>query len=79
MFSALPLLVAGAGLAHEIAGNPPLAVQRTKRSIAEAAELPFDEAMSRELDHFSVLSASADHKHAIAAFFERKEPTFLGR
>lgn len=65
--------------AREIASRAPLAVARTKLAIAEAAELPFDEAMSRELDHFSVLSASADHKHAIAAFFERKEPTFLGK
>lgn len=65
--------------AQEIATRAPLAVNRTKISIAEAAELPFEEAMGRELDHFSALSASEDHKHAIEAFFERRQPTFLGR
>lgn len=65
--------------AQQIATRAPLAVHRTKVSIAEAAELSFDEAMGRELDHFSILSASEDHKHAIAAFFGREEPKFLGK
>ncbi|MGH3384762.1 MAG: enoyl-CoA hydratase/isomerase family protein [Nocardioidaceae bacterium] len=64
--------------AHEIASRAPLAVRRTKTAIREAAELPFKEAMSRELDHFAELSATADHKHAIAAFFAREEPQFHG-
>lgn len=65
--------------AGEIAGRAPLAVRRTKRAIHEAAELPFAEAMGRELDHFAALSATEDHKHAIAAFFAREEPKFHGR
>lgn len=65
--------------AHEIAGRAPLAVRRTKQAIHEAASLPFTEAMSREFDHFAALSATEDHKHAIAAFFAREQPQFHGR
>ena len=65
--------------AREIASRAPLAVRRTKTAIHEAAELPFADAMSRELDHFADLSATEDHKHAIATFFAREEPQFHGR
>lgn len=65
--------------AQLIASRAPLAVRRTKSAIHEAAELPFVDAMARELDHFAALSATEDHKHAIAAFFAREEPEFQGR
>lgn len=65
--------------AQQIAERAPLAVRRTKVAIHEAAELPFGEAMGRELDHFAALSATEDHKHAIASFFARERPEFHGR
>jgi enoyl-CoA hydratase len=65
--------------AEQIAERAPLAVRRTKAAIHEATDLPFAAAMSRELDHFAELSATADHKHAIAAFFAREKPQFQGR
>ncbi|WP_153394480.1 enoyl-CoA hydratase/isomerase family protein [Ornithinicoccus halotolerans] len=65
-------------LGQLIARRAPLAVRRTKQAIDEAAELPFAEAMSRELDHFAELSETNDHKHAIAAFFDRQPPSFTG-
>lgn len=65
--------------ADQIAERAPLAVRRTKVAIHEATDLPFAEAMDRELDHFAQLSATEDHKHAIAAFFARDKPEFQGR
>lgn len=65
--------------AHEIASRAPLAVHRTKRAVQEATDLPFDEAMALELDHFAELSATEDHKHSIRAFFSRTEPRFSGK
>ena len=65
--------------AEEIATRAPLAVRRTKTSIHEASALPYEEAMSRELDHFAALSATEDHKEAIRAFFARTPPRFRGR
>lgn len=65
--------------AEEIASRAPLAVRRAKTSIAEAAELPYTEAMELELGHFAALSATEDHKHAVQAFFDRSTPRFTGR
>lgn len=65
--------------AQQIATRAPLAVRRTKTAIHEASELSFTEAIGREFDHFAALSATADHKHAIAAFFARETPSFQGR
>ena len=65
--------------AQMIADRAPLAVARTKQAIHEAAELPFAEAMKRELDHFADLSATEDHRHAIVSFFRREQPVFHGR
>lgn len=65
--------------AREIASRAPLAVKRTKQAIHEAAALDFDEALSREFDHFAYLSTTEDHKHAIEAFFRREQPVFHGR
>lgn len=65
--------------AEQIASRAPLAVQRTKTSIQEAVDLPYAEAMAHELDHFAALSATVDHKHAIAAFFAREQPNFIGQ
>jgi enoyl-CoA hydratase len=68
-----------AAWARELASRAPLAVRRTKVAIHEAAELPFEEAMARELDHFAALSATRDHRHAVEAFFNREDPEFAGR
>lgn len=66
-------------VASEIASRAPLAVRRAKTALHEAAELPFAEAMEREIDHFVALSATRDHKHAIEAFFHKQTPSFEGR
>lgn len=73
------VLPAAMAWAQQIAQRAPLAVRRTKQAIHEAAELPYADAMARELDHFAELSATEDHKHAIAAFFAREAPQFSGR
>lgn len=66
-------------LAEEIASRAPLAVASAKEAIREAAELPFDQAMERELDRFADLSMTSDHKRALAAFFKREQPVFEGK
>lgn len=65
--------------AREIDSRAPLAVRRTKQAIHEAADLPYREAMGLEFEHFAALSDTADHKHAIEAFFARQTPQFHGR
>lgn len=72
------VLAAARRWADEIASRAPLAVRRTKLAIAEASDLSYQEAMSREFDHFAALSSTRDHKHAIEAFFKREKPEFRG-
>jgi enoyl-CoA hydratase len=62
-----------------IAARAPLAVRRTKEAIEAAADLPFEEALALELQHFAFLTTTEDHKTALAAFFDRTEPEFHGR
>lgn len=73
------VLPAALEMAQEIASRAPLAVARAKVSMQEAMEHSFEEAYGRELDHFVALSDTADHKHAIDAFFHRQTPVFRGR
>lgn len=72
-------LAAATRVAAEIASRAPLAVGRAKRALHEAAELAFDDAYARELDHFVALSETDDHKRAVAAFFRKETPRFVGR
>ena len=65
-------------LAREIATNPPLAVRYTKAAVNKGLraqlELVFDFATALELETFR----SDDHAEAVAAFVERRTPTFRG-
>lgn len=64
------------GWAQQIADRAPLAVARTKHAIERAADLAFDSALECELDHYAELVLTRDHKEALAAFFQRREPIF---
>lgn len=65
--------------ARMIASRAPLSVRRAKAAIDNATDLSFEEALSEELDHFADLIETDDHKAALDAFFNRKEPEFHGR
>ena len=67
-------------VAGTIAARAPLAVAASKRVIAHASDHPLAEALAEELVHYRALTATADHKAALAAFFDRAEPPrFEGR
>ncbi|GLU49771.1 enoyl-CoA hydratase/isomerase family protein [Nocardiopsis ansamitocini] len=66
-------------VAQEIASRAPLAVRRAKSALAEAADLHYEQAMEREIDHFVALQNTWDHKHAIESFFQKRRPSFEGR
>jgi len=72
----LPTVLA---LADEIADNPPLAVQRIKAGLRRALDPDWDDLgqwVSRSLGE---LFLTEDHKEGVAAFLEKREPTYLGR
>lgn len=63
-------------LAERIAGRAPLSVEATKRTAALAPNLTAEEAAALNAKELAVLGRSADHKEALTAFAEKREPHF---
>jgi enoyl-CoA hydratase/carnithine racemase len=66
-------------LAEEILTLAPLPQFLSKDLIARAAETPLEAEFDREAEAQLACLASADHREAVAAFLERRPPTFTGR
>ncbi len=66
-------------LAATIAAMPPLAVAAAKEAIARADELPLREGLAFERRTFYLLFGSADQREGMAAFLEKRAPTWTGR
>jgi enoyl-CoA hydratase/carnithine racemase len=67
---------AAIALAERIASRAPLSVEATKRVATRAPDLSPEAAAAMQAPEIEVLRASADHKAALAAFRERREPVF---
>ena len=70
------LKAAAIALADRIASRAPLSVEATKRVASRAIDLSPAEAARLTNTEIKALRTSADHKEAIAAFRERREPVF---
>ncbi len=70
---------AALALAARIASRAPLAVEAAKRCADRALDLSPDEARAMMAGEMPGLLASRDHKEALAAFAERREPVFTRR
>jgi len=70
------LLPAAMKLAERIASRAPLSVEATKRTANRAVDLSPEDADRMLAAELRVLRKSHDHKVAVAAFRERKEPVF---
>ena len=68
-----------AKLADEIAMAGPLAVAAAKRAIDEGAALPLADALALEAACYEEVLASDDRNEGLAAFAEKRPPTFKGR
>ncbi len=66
-------------LAQRLASKPPLAVRYIKQDMYGLAYRPFDEAMTAEAEHLNYLIGTDDCREAVAAFKDRRPPTFEGR
>jgi enoyl-CoA hydratase len=73
------LLPTALELAEEIAGNPPLAVQAIKAGLREALDPDWDDLGVWATRSFGRLFQTEDHKEGVAAFLEKRPPTYVGR
>ena len=69
----------GPGRRRVIASMPPVATLAAKRSILRADELPLEAGLEFERRDFYLLFASEDQREGMAAFSEKRTPTWKGR
>lgn len=67
------------GIAREIAGKAPLAVQAAKRSFQVTEDMPLHEGYRFEQSQTVALAATEDTQEAWRAFAEKRKPAFKGR
>ena len=67
---------AAIALAERIASRAPLSVEATKRTATRAPDLSPEDANAMLGQEVRALRRSADHKEAVAAFRERRDPVF---
>ena len=72
-------LPAALALASEIASLPQLAVRAAKEAVNRAYELSLEAGLEFERRNFFMLFASEDQKEGMAAFVEKRKPSWTGR
>ena len=72
-------LPAALELAARIAAMPPVAVLAAKASVNRAEELPLEAGLEFERRTFYLLFDTDDQKEGMAAFMEKRRPTWRGR
>lgn len=66
-------------MASQIASLPPLALAVSKRALQQGAENDFDAAVQTETFGLEYLFKTQDHREAVAAFLDKREPQFRGK
>ena len=67
-----------AGYARQLAAGPPVALALTKRLLAQSFDRPLEAQLRDELTHIRTCFATRDVAEAVAAFREKRRPTFTG-
>lgn len=65
-------------LAETLAAGPTLAYGSIRRAVAFSAGHGLSESLAQEGEYMALTGASSDHKAAVAAFLEKRSPTFTG-
>jgi enoyl-CoA hydratase len=73
------LLPTALGLAHRIAANPPLAVQRLKAGLRRALDPDWTELGTWVSVNLGELFRTEDHREGVKAFLEKRPPHYVGR
>jgi enoyl-CoA hydratase/carnithine racemase len=73
------LLSATLALARQIASGPPIALGYMKENINRAVTSDLRSCLAMEADRLMRCAATDDHKEAVKAFMEKRQPVFSGR
>jgi 2-(1,2-epoxy-1,2-dihydrophenyl)acetyl-CoA isomerase len=66
-------------LAVKLAKGPPLAIAKSKQAIYKGLNMELEPALQDLMQDVAVLSQTEDHREALTAFLEKREPIFKGR
>jgi len=66
-------------LAAKLAKGPPLAIARAKKLIYDGLNMELESALRDIMREYTALSQTEDHREALRAFLEKREPVFKGR
>jgi enoyl-CoA hydratase len=66
-------------LAQSIAEKSPIAVQMAKDAVLKAFDTPIQEGLLHERKNFYMLFSTEDQKEGMAAFIEKRKPSFKGK
>jgi enoyl-CoA hydratase/carnithine racemase len=72
------LMAEARALAARIAANPPQTLRLVKRLLREAQHARLDEVLHLSAAFQALAHESADHREALAAFFDKRPPVFTG-
>ena len=73
------LALAGRTLGARLASGPRIALAAMKDNLDEAAAIDHATAIDREAERLASCVATDDHREAVRAFAEKREPVFRGR
>jgi 2-(1,2-epoxy-1,2-dihydrophenyl)acetyl-CoA isomerase len=66
-------------VATKIARGPQLSIRFIKRAVYQGARIDLRTSLDLISSHYAVVSSSADHKEAVAAYLEKRKPSFTGK
>jgi 2-(1,2-epoxy-1,2-dihydrophenyl)acetyl-CoA isomerase len=72
-------MTATRALAEKIARGPQLSVRFIKRAVYAGLQSDLRGALDMISSHYAVVSSSADHREAVAAYLGKRKPNFTGR
>lgn len=72
------LLDAAVTIGNDIATRAPLAIAEAKSLVNISSSVPLEAGLAHELDRFALMFDTADQREGMAAFFEKRSPTFTG-
>jgi enoyl-CoA hydratase len=73
------LLVSADALVRQMLANAPLALASCVETVVRGTEIPLDDALNLEANHFALLAGSQDMAEGTRAFLEKRPPVFAGR